>query len=107
MLKRTLKLTKEDKQWAKAVKERDRHKCVICGSTERLNSHHIIVRENHKTKFDLKNGITLCSKHHLFCRKISAHNNPIGFFVWLEKNRPYQFSYLKDKMEIIILDEQF
>ena len=105
MLKRTLKLTKEDKEWAKAVKDRDNFICVICGEKERLNSHHIIVRENHLTKLDLNNGITLCPKHHFFCRQISAHNNPIGFFMWLAKNRPYQFNYLKEKMQEIMMED--
>ena len=90
-----LKLTSEDKEWARQVKERDGLRCVICGSPERLNAHHIIVRENHETKFDVQNGISLCPKHHFFCRQISAHNNPLGFFLWLEKNRPEQLQYLK------------
>jgi hypothetical protein len=99
-----LKLTKEDKDWALQVKQRDGFKCAICSDIERLNSHHIIVREQHDTKLDLLNGITLCAKHHLFCRTISAHNNPLGFFIWLEKNRPEQMAYLKSKMELLLND---
>lgn len=99
-----LKLTKEDMAWANAVKSRDEWKCVICGARERLNAHHIIVRENHATKFDIQNGLSLCPKHHFFCRQISAHNNPIGMFMWLEKNRPNQFNYCKSQMEKILDD---
>ena len=98
----TLKLTKEDKDWANAVKERDGWKCVVCGDTNRLNAHHIIVRENHETKFDVQNGLSLCPTHHFFNRQISAHNNPIGLFMWLEKNRPEQFNYCKAQMEKIL-----
>jgi len=98
----TLKLTKEDKEWANSVKDRDGRKCVICGNTERLNAHHIIVRENHETKFDIENGLSLCPKHHFFCRQISAHNNPLGMFMWLETNRPQQLQYLKIKMKEIL-----
>ena len=102
-----LKLTPEDKEWADKVKDRDGRKCVVCESlgiisTERLNAHHIIVRENHETKFDVMNGLSLCPTHHFFNRQISAHNNPIGLFIWLEKNRPEQFNYCKSQMEIII-----
>ena len=99
-----IKFTKEDKDWAKAVKDRDGWACVICGATERLNAHHIIAREIHETKHNLMNGITLCPKHHFFCREISAHNNPLGFFMWLENNRPRELSYLKTKLECIVND---
>lgn len=99
-----LKLTKEDVAWANAVKDRDGRACVICGNTERPNAHHIIVRENHETKFDLMNGLTLCATHHFFNRQISAHNNPLGLFLWLEKNRPDQFNYCKTKMQEILDD---
>jgi len=99
-----IKFTKEDKEWARAVKERDGFKCVVCGDTERLNAHHIIARENHETKLDLKNGISLCPRHHFFCRQLSAHNNPLGFLMWLEMNRPEQLKYLKTQMELIIND---
>lgn len=105
MLKRRLKLTKGDKGWAKAVKDRDEWACVICGSTTRPNAHHLIVRENHLTKHDVMNGITLCPKHHFFDRKISAHNNPIGFWVWLCEHRPEQVEYCKTKMKEILENE--
>ena len=99
-----IKFTKEDKDWAKAVKNRDGWACVICGDKEPLNAHHIIARENHETKLDIQNGITLCTRHHFFNRQISAHNNPLGFFMWLELNRPQQLEYLKTKLELIIQD---
>lgn len=97
-----LKLTKEDKEWADKVKTRDGWRCVICGDVNRPNAHHIIVRENKETKLDVNNGLTLCPKHHFFCRKISAHNNPIGLFLWLDTRRPEQFGYLKEKMQEIL-----
>jgi len=99
-----LKLTREDRDWANAVKDRDGWRCVICGNENRPNAHHIIARENHETKFDLRNGITLCPKHHFFCRQVSAHNNPFGFQIWLEDNRPEILDYLKTKMRDIIHD---
>ena len=94
MPKGQIKFTDEDRAWAKAVKERDNFTCAICGSTDRLNAHHIIPREKHDTKLDISNGITLCSLHHIFSRDISAHNNPLAFFKWLSKHRPDQLNYL-------------
>ena len=99
MPKGQIKMTPADKAWAAAVKKRDGFACVICGSTERLNSHHILPRELHDTKLDISNGITLCCKHHLFSREISAHNNPLSFIVWLGKHRPEQLAYLMEKCE--------
>jgi len=97
-----LKLTKEDKEWANLVKTRDGWGCVICGNEERLNAHHIIARENHETKFNIDNGLSLCPKHHFFCRQVSAHNNPIGLLLWLEKNRPEQLQKVRVMMEEIL-----
>jgi 5-methylcytosine-specific restriction endonuclease McrA len=93
-----LKLTKEDKAWALKIKERDNFECVICKSSHYLNSHHLLPRERKDTKFDLLNGLTLCVKHHMFSREISAHNNPFAFFVWLQHNRPEVYEYLLLKL---------
>ena len=98
MPKGKIKMTPADYAWAKAVKERDNFACVICGSTIKPNAHHILPRELHDTKLDLSNGISLCCKHHLFSREISAHNNPLAFFVWMETNRPETLKYLRGKV---------
>jgi recombinational DNA repair protein RecR len=102
MKKRQLKLTDEDKIWAKCIKNRDEWKCVICGDTQRPNAHHLIVRENKESKLSMLNGLTLCPKHHFFCRKISAHNNPLGLYFWLEKNRPEQLQYCREEIERLV-----
>lgn len=99
LLKLARKLEKEqDKEFGKAVKERDGWKCVICGDTNKPNCHHILPRENRTLRHDLMNGITLCILHHKFSLKISPHKNAFEFFCWLEKNRLEQFLYLKDKV---------
>lgn len=90
-----LKLTAKDKEWAHAVKTRDGYRCVICGSDIRPNAHHLIPREVLSTKFDIKNGITLCPKHHFFSRDISAHNHPLALFMWMEEHRPEQLEYIR------------
>ena len=106
-----IKMTPADKAWALKVKERDDFACVICNIkngeeyfsnkgkrvTAWLHSHHILPRELHGTKLDVSNGITLCSKHHLFSREISAHNNPLAFFIWMEQYRPKILQYLREK----------
>ena len=51
--------------WAEKVKEKDGWKCVVCGSTERLQAHHVrptfLYPEN---KNDIWNGVTLCKGCH-------------------------------------------
>lgn len=90
--KQELLIQKEkDTQWAIDIKNRDCWACVICGSEFKPNAHHIIPRENKEYRHDLDNGITLCTKHHKFSRIISAHNNPMAFFLWLQKYRYSQF----------------
>lgn len=48
---------------SKDVKKRDGNRCAICGSTDGLETHHIIPRSKGGT--DRKtNLITLCERHH-------------------------------------------
>ena len=53
--------TDEWKQVAQMVKERDGHKCVICGSTENLNAHHIGYDGDCLDENDI---VTLCNRCH-------------------------------------------
>ncbi len=53
--------TEEWKQIAQMVKERDGHKCVICGSTENLNAHHIGYDGDYLDENDI---VTLCNRCH-------------------------------------------
>ena len=53
--------TGEWKQIAQMVKERDGHKCVICGSTENLNAHHIGYEGDCLDENDI---VTLCNRCH-------------------------------------------
>lgn len=60
------RLTREYKHWRIAVKKRD-GKCLECGSTKKLHSHHIVSVRNIKDLYlliDINNGITLCKKCH-------------------------------------------
>jgi len=83
--KEELKLQKEkDKQWANYIKDRDNYTCQFCGSIYYPSAHHIIPREIKQYRYLYDNGITLCRKHHKFCRTLSAHNAPLAFFLWLK-----------------------
>lgn len=89
--------------WAELVKERDNHKCIICGKKEYLNSHHIITAKCLSTRFNPNCGITLCSGHHMLL-KTSAHCSPWVLYDWLKENRPKQYNWFKLNRTDIVLE---
>ena len=63
------KPTNKDAIWAKEVKARDKCRCVICGSRENLQAHHIIPVANdpwNQYRYNVGNGVTLCKECHEF-----------------------------------------
>jgi hypothetical protein len=63
----------EYRAWRLAVYRRDGFKCKMpgCGIKKRLNAHHIQRWADHEAlRFVVRNGITLCSKHH---KRITGH----------------------------------
>lgn len=61
--------------WRQAVKDRDGWKCRVCGSTDRLQAHHLIpIHKNSSLALVVGNGITLCHKHH----RIAHHGSYSG-----------------------------
>ena len=70
--------------------------CEICGTSYRLNAHHIIGRVNYNLRWDLRNGCLLCVNHHKY-GKFAAHENPIWFLNWLKEHRSEDYEYLQDK----------
>jgi len=91
MNKETKKLKNElDKLWREAVRLRDK-KCIICQKQDGLDAHHIFSRNRMNTRWDLDNGILLCSSHHTLNSSFSAHKTPRSFFRWLEEKRGEKF----------------
>ena len=77
-----------DKIWAEVVKKRANNICEYktCKKTTYLNTHHIFSRSNLSVRWNLGNGICLCSGHHTLTND-SAHKNPIEFIEWLKQKR--------------------
>lgn len=76
---------KVDKLWSECI--RKVWKCEYCWKTEYLNAHHIFSRNNKSVRWELINGICLCSGCHTFSSKFSAHQTPTEFTIWLENKR--------------------
>ena len=63
--KRRNERLKNHREWQPLVLARDGFKCVICGSTNNLNAHHLNSYHRYiKDRYDLANGVTLCLPHH-------------------------------------------
>ena len=76
--------------WSKAVRARDGGKCFICESKERLAAHHILPAKTWpECKFDIDNGITLCSRHHVFGKE-SIHRGSGSILVLLKLQKERQ-----------------
>lgn len=57
--------TPEYAEWRETVYKRDNYTCQCCGSTVKLNAHHIKnFSSNVELRYDIDNGITLCDKCH-------------------------------------------
>ena len=82
---KSLRWSKEMKDWRKAVYKRDNYTCQMCGNRSSkdnaviLNAHHIErFVDNENLRFDINNGITLCED----CHKLTY---------WKEKEFEKQF----------------
>ena len=60
--------------WGKSVKKSLSEKCIVCGSTDKLNAHHILYKALYpELSLNINNGVPLCKEHHLEVHKL----NPI------------------------------
>jgi len=88
----------KDKDWREIILNKYNAKCVICDDTKRPNAHHIIPKNFIKTRWDVKNGILLCPKHHKF-GSFSAHKHPLWFLEFLSQKDLPKFHYLLNQLE--------
>ena len=74
--------------WAKTVKELDNHKCAFCGSTEKLEAHHIRKKSLFpELKNDIDNGITLCHKCHVIAHAANYSNSGLSVSTKITKKQ--------------------
>lgn len=72
----TLRHRREYKEWRTAVYERDNYTCQCCGTRgNKLNAHHINQFANYpEIRYEINNGVTLCTKCHDATENNSFHN---------------------------------
>ena len=57
--------SKDYKSWRFRIVNRDKFKCVLCGSLWQVQAHHVIRWIDDEIKrFDVQNGVTLCTPCH-------------------------------------------
>jgi hypothetical protein len=86
-----------DDTWSLLVRFRAGNKCEVCGSQDNVQAHHIIGRGNWRLRWETRNGVALCSKHHKFDRHRSAHLNPLWFDEWLDKHHKKDVKWLRER----------
>jgi hypothetical protein len=99
---------KKLKAWSDNIRESYNYKCFVpgCSIIKKLNAHHVIPKEIQETKFDLKNGVSLCPGHHKF-KNFSAHKNPLWFINLLRELEPGKYQYLSSKIqEVKMADDE-
>ena len=71
-----------DQLWSVAVRNDWAGKCAVCGSRQ-VEAHHLIPRQFEATRYELINGMALCSQHHKFDPHLSPHLNAPAWTQWL------------------------
>ena len=89
---------RKDREWRGMVVAIYNSTCVICGSKNLPNAHHIIPKGFIETRWDVNNGIILCPKHHKW-GKFSAHKHPLWFINKLIEMDPSKHQHLLTEME--------
>jgi len=99
--KRRKLIDKLDKLWSEKVKSVG--KCAYCGKDSYLNPHHIYSRSNYSTRWDLDNGICLCSGCHTLSSTFSAHKTPMEFSEYIKEKRGNEwFNRLRAKAKQVV-----
>lgn len=97
-------IKKADKLWSEYIKKRDK-RCQRCGTTQNLESAHIISRTHTTLRHHPDNGIALCHKCHMY-----FHAHPLEFEEFIKRKKGGEFlNYLRslerDKLSTLDLEE--
>ncbi len=77
----------QESLWANDIRIRDGNKCVICGSPNTLQVHHIYGVKDYGFLFsDTSNGITLCKECHQKYHQLYDEVNPYTWTKYILKN---------------------
>lgn len=87
---------KADKLWGAVIHEIYRSCAIGEDCSGPVEAHHLISRANVATRHNIENGIGLCSKHHKFDKRLSAHGAPMAFAEWIQKKHPETWEWCSE-----------
>jgi len=59
--------------WTKTIRKIHGNQCAVCGSTHKINSHHIFYKRHYPLlSLNKNNGIPLCSIHHMELHSLNS-----------------------------------
>lgn len=76
-----------DRLWSLAIRSDWAGRCAVCNATN-VEAHHLVPRQFEATRYDLNNGICLCSRCHQFDENVSPHQNAAAWLAWLNNHWP-------------------
>jgi hypothetical protein len=88
-----------DRLWSRAVRHDWADRCAVCGK-QATDAHHMIPRTNYTTRFELMNGIALCTHCHIWHPKLSPHQNGMAFKEWLKEHHPARIEWFHEHEHI-------
>jgi len=80
-----------DVLWRQCITKLFKGRCAKCGC-EGTDCHHLIKRRNKHTRWDVMNGLLLCTSCHWL-----AENEPTMFSVWLILYRPDHSDWITNR----------
>ena len=97
---KVLRNSVEYTRFRNAVKEKDQCRCIVCGSTQDIEVHHLYPFSNYNAdRFDENNGVCVCAEHH----SIKCPNSFHSIF-GTRNNTPEQFesyvNYMRNQLGI-------
>ena len=110
------------KLWSEACREKENFTCVMCGIKRgevdpldperigKIDCHHALQKyiKDCPLKFDIRNSVVVCAKHHKFCGTNSFHKAPIVAYEWFRVNYPEKHAFILANKDLKVdLDNRF
>lgn len=85
---------REDREWAKAVRDRAGNRCEYCGR-HGTQAAHIVGRRNKVLRHNSLNGVALCPT----CHDWADNQDPAAFREWLKGKFPDRWAMIAKRFE--------